>query len=137
MSKKRNPAPRSESGLPVQEPPSAKPVAVRAESSWSGPIPSPDQLARFDAVVPGSAERILNMAEQEGEHARDMQRRAVKAAIRLEHLGQGCAFVFAAGAVMAAYRLAMAGHDMVAGILIGTTLATIVIAFLDRRKPRD
>jgi len=130
MSKKRSPVPHNESGLP----PPAKQVAVRAESSWSGPIPSPDQLARFDAVIPGSAERILKMAEQEGEHARDIQRRAVRATIRLEHLGQGCAFVFATGAVISAYRLAMTGHDVVAGILIGTTLATISVALPPERE---
>jgi|GEM_PF-2707321 len=74
------------------------------------------------------------MAEQEGEHAREVQMRAVRAAVRLQHMGQACAFLFATGSVFAAYKLAMAGHDVVASILVGTTLATIVIAFLNRRK---
>jgi len=60
--------------------------------------------------------------------------RAVKAAVRLQHVGQACAFLFATGSVIAAYKLAMAGHDVVASILVGTTLATIVIAFLNRKK---
>jgi len=52
-------------------------------------------------------------------------------------MGQVCAFLFAAGAVVAAYELAMAGHDVAASILVGTTLATIVIAFLNRRKTSE
>jgi len=77
------------------------------------------------------------MAEQEGEHLRDVQMRALKATVRLQHIGQMCAFVLAAGAIIAACYLALAGHDLVATVLVGTTLATIVLAFLNRKKPLE
>lgn len=34
---------------------------------WQGPVPSPDQLAKFEQVLPGAAERIFRMAEKEQE----------------------------------------------------------------------
>lgn len=34
------------------------------EMSYSGPLPHPDLFAQYDSVVPGAAERILSMAEQ-------------------------------------------------------------------------
>ena len=34
---------------------------------WSGPLPPPDALAKYEATTPGAAERILSMAEREME----------------------------------------------------------------------
>lgn len=46
--------------------------AIVAESksvtAYSGPIPPPESLEKYEQVVPGSAERILAMAEKEQEH---------------------------------------------------------------------
>ena len=108
-------------------------VAMQS-ASWQGPLPPPSQLAQFDAVVPGCAERIIRMAEQEGEHAREVQMRAVKATVIGQYLGQAFALVLAASAMVASYLLAMSGHDGVAAILGGTTLTTVVLAFLQRKR---
>ena len=101
---------------------------------WQGPLPHPDQLARFDEVIPGCAERIVKMAELEGEHSREVQMRAVRGAVRSQHIGQVCAFILAAGAIAGAIYLALNDHDAVAGVLVGGTLGTIVLAFLSSKK---
>lgn len=44
-------------------------------SQWTGPLPSPDALERFNQVVEGGAERIVRMAEQEGKHRRRLENR--------------------------------------------------------------
>lgn len=44
-------------------------------SQWIGPLPSPDALERFNQVIPGGAERIFQMAEEEGKHRRKMEGR--------------------------------------------------------------
>ena len=103
-------------------------------ASWQGPLPPPAQLAQFNEVVPGCAERIIRMAEQEGEHSREVQMRAVKATVIGQYIGQAFALLLAAGAMIASYFLAMADHDMVAAILGGTTLTTVVLAFLQRKR---
>lgn len=36
--------------------------------NWSGPLPPPEALARFDEIIPNGAERILRMTEQEQAH---------------------------------------------------------------------
>lgn len=77
------------------------------------------------------------MAELEGEHSRDVQMQAVKATVRSQYAGQALAFLLAAGAMVASYQLAMSGHDMVAAILGGTTLTTVVLAFLQRKRDSD
>lgn len=101
---------------------------------WHGPLPSPDQLARFNDVVPGAAERIIRMAEQEGEHNRLVQARAVSGAIVAQWLGQIFAMLVAGGGLFATYKLAMAGHDAVASIVAGTAITTVVAAFLQAKQ---
>jgi uncharacterized membrane protein len=44
---------------------------------FSGPLPSPATLHEFEQVLPGLAERIVRMAEQEAEHRRLIERRLV------------------------------------------------------------
>jgi len=107
---------------------------VLQHQTWQGPLPPPEQLAQFNQIVPGAAERILAMAEEEGRHTRAVQATALQAAVRSQFLGQGFAFLIAIGGMVAAYLLAMHGHDGVASIIAGTTITTIVVAFLQARK---
>lgn len=63
--------------------------------------------------------------------------RAVRASVRLQHIGQICAFLTVAGGVIATVYLAMHGHDTVAAVLGGATLTTIVVAFLQSKKSKS
>ncbi|TNW23707.1 DUF2335 domain-containing protein [Xylella fastidiosa subsp. pauca] len=103
-------------------------------SSWSGPLPAPDQLAHFDAVVPGAAERIIKMAEQEGEHSREVRMLTVKAVIGLQRAGLISALMVATLGLCLSFFLGITNHDAVAAILGGTSLTTVVIAFLRKNK---
>lgn len=111
-------------------------VVVHHQSEWRGPLPSPDQLRRFDDVVPGAAERIIRMAEQEGEHTREVEMRITRATLATQRVGQVMAFAIAIMAMIIAYCLAMADHGAVASVLVGGTLAAIVGAFLGARRGR-
>lgn len=42
--------------------------SVQVSETYSGPLPPPEALARYDQIVPGAAERILCMAENEMKH---------------------------------------------------------------------
>lgn len=54
-------------------------VTIQA-TQYSGPVPPPDVLRGFEQIVPGSAERILTMAEENGKHQREMERMTLSAA---------------------------------------------------------
>ena len=47
-------------------------VAHTEIQQWSGPVPSPDALAKYEEVVPGSAQTIISMAVKEQEHRHKM-----------------------------------------------------------------
>ena len=43
-------------------------TSITQVQQWTGPLPSPDALVRYNDAVPGAAERIISMAEKEMEH---------------------------------------------------------------------
>lgn len=103
--------------------------------TWSGPVPDPNTLAKFNEIEPGMASRIVKMAEDEGDHTRITETRLVKAAIASEILGQVFALVIVLAGFTFSYKLAMGGHDWVAGIIGGATLVSLAGMFLKRSKP--
>lgn len=54
--------------------------AMLIEASWTGPLPPPQALQRYDEILPGGADRIFKMAEDRHQHQIDQE----KAAISLE-----------------------------------------------------
>lgn len=69
-----NPTPR----LPPEEVLDALPERVRdsvVEAAWfSGPLPPPTMYGEYERTLPGSAERILVMAEKEQDHRIEWER---------------------------------------------------------------
>jgi len=45
-------------------------VAHLTQQQFSGPVPHPQILQGYDQIIPGAAERILRMAEEDAEHQR-------------------------------------------------------------------
>ena len=43
-------------------------IQISEQHHYSGPLPRPDDLAKYDQIVPGAAERIIKMAEAEMLH---------------------------------------------------------------------
>ena len=44
----------------------------------TGPIPSPDAFQQYDEILPGAADRILEMAEKQSDHRMEWEQRALK-----------------------------------------------------------
>jgi len=74
-------------------------VRVHQEEFFSGPLPPPDLLREYDKIAPGCAQRIIGMAEKEGDHRRTIQRWKVKGGLaartRGQYLGWSLALVIA------------------------------------------
>ncbi len=45
---------------------------------FSGVIPHPDILYNYDQIIPGAAERILKMAEDDAKHQREIEKSALQ-----------------------------------------------------------
>jgi len=108
---------------------------VSQTAKWSGPLPPPAQLQEFENVVPGSAERILAMAEKQLDHRTTAENKSLSANIlatqRGQYLGAGVSAVAIGGAAIAVY---LGAHAVVSVALVGVPLVAVIKAVVEARS---
>lgn len=128
-------------------------VATQTTQLYQGPIPHPDVLAKFDDRVPGTAERLINLAIEESAHRRKMEEMAMaanvstqsrnvaiaeyqsKAVFHSDTISQILGAVVIASCVVGAVYLAVNGHEGIAALLCVVPTAALIQAFFIKRKP--
>lgn len=103
---------------------SIRSVRIRA------PLPPPELLRRYDEVVPGAADRILTLAEEEQRHQAALSRGVSRYLLRGQLYGMLVCFAALGVVAFTAYL----GHAVVAAILGGTTLTGVVTTFIVGRR---
>ncbi len=121
----------------------------------SGPLPSPEQLAGYEAVTPGLAERIVRMAEKQMDHRlnyeskeqanrlqlssreQDIFQEEVVGRHKMTERGQKLGFLLTYSLGIAGMLLAMAGHSVVASVIFGTTIVSIAAVFVIGRLQKE
>jgi len=106
-------------------------------SGFSGPLPPPEYLERYDTILPGLADRIVRMAEEQSKHRQVMEKRLLWFDGMKSIFGQLFAFVIVlAGLGIGAYLVM---HDKsIEAIFAGLTpLGVIVGAFLYQQRKLD
>ena len=136
----------SGAGQPAELPSETTPrrtdiTAIRA--SWRAPLPPPEALARYNDVLPGAAERILQMAErqQEQDHnaqiaAISIERTVVVSDARRAYLGLLAGFIISLLVIGGGIYLIVTDHDWAGVVLIGINLSGLVGVFVYGNKAR-
>ena len=106
-------------------------------SAWAGPLPKPDILRRYDEILPGAAERILKMAEDQQKHHHDQERRqlemylmAVQSDSKRSNRGLWAGFAITLVGLGGGIILVYAGHDWAGGVIAGLNLASVAGVFV-------
>lgn len=110
-------------------------AVVRTESSalHAGPLPHPDQFRQYEETLPGAADRILTMAEEESKHRQlmersileleqagiELQREVIQEEVAQSRLGLLIGAVVSVILVVVAVIVAVIGHPWPA-VVIGT-----------------
>lgn len=99
-------------------------------SRHTGPLPAPHTLAEYEAVLPGLAERIVNMAENEQAHRHDLEKTDLRQDYVISRTGQALGITaLVVIAALAAY-LGSLGHPGWAATVAGIDLAAVVGVFV-------
>lgn len=106
-------------------------------ASFSGPLPPPALYEQYEEVLPGSAERIMAMTEREQEQRHTWDNRVVEVQNGEISRGQWLGFVLGAGAIVGAVYCATIDQPWVATVMVGTSLAGIVTAFIKGRSGKE
>jgi uncharacterized membrane protein len=105
-------------------------LALYREELFVGPLPHPELLAGYERACPGSAQRIIEMTERQGEHRRELEQKIVEANIHSEKRGQFLAFVLALLICGGGIYLLAQGRSVVGLVALLTPLAGLAGLFL-------
>lgn len=124
---------RGQGQTPQQQPQQQQRTQVELQQ-WTGPLPPPAALERFNDIIPGGADRILAMAEKEQGHRIEYESTGLRAtteeAKRGQYLGSVLSAVALLGAVFVVY---LGGPWEVSVALVGIPVLGIIRAIV---KPR-
>jgi uncharacterized membrane protein len=117
-------------------------LGVQAQLTFhSGPLPAAAELGNYEIVLPGAADRILHMAEEQDEHRRNLEKFVIRSDAWRANAGLAAGLIVSLAGFWAAYRLGMAGHDWLGGAIAAIDFASLsgVFAYgtLSRRKERQ
>lgn len=112
-------------------------------SRYSGPLPPPRTLEKYNEIVEGGAERVFLEFERMGAHSREMERlqvesqvRRVEAQVRQEFRGQLCALAISLVALGCFCFAVYMDTQWAAGALGASTIASLAAVFVYGRKER-
>jgi len=112
-----------------QQPTPRQLVALQAEH-FSGPLPSPKQLADYDAVYPGAAEIIIKAFVDQGQHRMGLEQFVIHEGSKRSNkglvYGAGVSVVAIAGSVALGYF----GMQAAASVVGGSTVVALATCFV-------
>lgn len=71
-----------------------------SSSSFSGPIPPPALLEKYNEIIPNGAERILAMAEKQSTHREYLEKRVVDGNVSNQTRGSYFGFIISLVAIL-------------------------------------
>jgi uncharacterized membrane protein len=109
-------------------------VVVQSVQSISGPLPSPEIIAEYDRILPGAADRIIRMAENEQTHTHEMHIRSGTHRFVITVLGQVFGFCIGISGVCGGVYLVAHDKSLAGFGVFFASLGAIVGAFLYGKK---
>lgn len=99
-------------------------------SRHAGPLPSPKTLELYKNVMPDLPERIVKMAEKEGEHRRAIEMKLVRGNLNLKERGQWFGLLIAIFTLSLAGVLIWNGYSIPGSIIGVGGVASLVAIFV-------
>ena len=104
-------------------------LEIRAQH-FQGPIPPPNILSRYEEIVPGAAERIISMAEKQGEHRRNLEVKVIDKDSGRASRGQVFAFIIAMTIIIGGFTMIWKGKNLEGMTSIITAVTALVGIFI-------
>ncbi len=106
-----------------------------------GPLPHPSILQEYDNIVPGAAERIICMAEQQAKHRQGLENAVIQSDIEDSKRGLYLGFFIGVVAMIAGTVCILQGQTIAGGVIGGSAVPGLVAVFVygsrQRRKERE
>ncbi len=117
-------------GRRVTPPEESSATVSRLQAEYfSGPLPAPSLLAKYNEVIPGGAERILSMAERQSAHRESLEASIVHGNLEMQRRGSNRAFLLALVIILGGIYLMATGKNAWGFAAIITSLVSLVSVF--------
>jgi uncharacterized membrane protein len=93
---------------------------IMSSEQFSGPIAHPRHLREYETILPGSAERIVTMAEKAQNHNQAMDNKIVDGSMLQSKQAMYLGFAALIVLIGLAMYAGMHGNNVLAGLLLGT-----------------
>jgi uncharacterized membrane protein len=114
-----------------------KQITRLTQQQFSGPIPHPEILHRYDQILPGAAECILSMAEEDAKHQREIENNALEFASKEVKKGQQYGLAIGTLAFLTCIIVLWFGSEKTAMVLGGSTVLGLVTVFVVGRFAKN
>ena len=126
-------------------------ISITQQDRFQGPIPPPELIERYDALVPGTAKRLIDLAVEESLHRRAIESNTnqaniaaqrkqgeiasyqTRAVFRSDMLGQAAGAIVSLGCIGGAVYLGLNNHEVAAAALCAIPLAAVIQALRGRK----
>jgi uncharacterized membrane protein len=102
--------------------------------SHAGPLPQPEALAKYENVLPGLAERIVRMAENQSSHRIKLEDVTVNSQLGESKRGQLFGLIVGIFALMVALALGLSGQGIAASFIGSFDIVGLVAVFVTGRR---
>lgn len=107
----------------------------------SAPLPAPEELAKYNSIIPNAAERIFTVFESQNKHRLRLEEKVISSDCRNSILGLYFAFTLGMTGLLGGIFLVYNGHGNLGTVLSGASLTGLVGVFVygsrQRRKERE
>ena len=114
-----------------------KKLLLAVSQEFAGPIPPPSMMKQYEETLPGSADRILKMAENQSEHRQSLEKKKLSFSNREVHIGQVLGFFIGVIAIVTGGYTALSGAQIPGGFIGTAGVVGLVAVFVigSNRKP--
>jgi uncharacterized membrane protein len=123
-----------------QNPPRPTSIELTHQSvSFSGPLPHPALLAKYNEVIPNGAERIMAMAERQSIHRESLEAQVVTGNVASQARGSIFAFIICMVVLIGGFALIFTGRsvDGLIAILSGLTVLSGVFVYSKYQQKKE
>lgn len=117
--------------------PGARGIIAAQQTVFAGPLPHPSILKGYEEVLPGAADRIITMAEQQSHHRQQLESKVIRFDELKSVLGLVFAFLIVIAAFIVGAYTALNGKPLFGGVISLAGLAAVVGPFIYQRRQQS
>jgi len=101
---------------------------------YVGPLPPSNEFSGYEKALPGAADRILALTEQESEHRRKNEDKIVQHSIKISKLGVFFAFIIALASLGLIFFSILKGEPLAAIVPAVIALTSLAAVFIGKKQ---